>query len=330
MALLGVSGITVRYRSLWSAGKPALGVAVLGIVFSLAAGIALGRGIGLPTDTAVYLGLALAATSIGMTAQVFEQYGLMGTRAARIVLGAAVLDDVLALYLLSAAHGFFSGNLQAGGLAGFALVTAAVLGLIFVTARAVVSAVARLPQLVRPWAASIASAALIASAAWMTHGLGVSSIVGAFFAGMGVGEGLGAARDTTLRHLRWVVMVFAPAFFVMIGVQAQWLPAEGVALALALVVIALVSKLLGGAAGALGIRSWGERWFIGLSMVPRGEVGLIIATLGYREGHLSQSLFATVVFMVIVVSLLAPVGLARMAPAIRTATHRLVRRSGGP
>lgn len=315
--LLGVAGLEVGIDRLKAAGWAGTAVAVLGIVFSFAGGYGTAHVFGSPTDEALYLGLALGATSIGITVQVLEQFGVIAHRVADIVIAAAVIDDVIALYALGAVHGFLSEGLRAAEVLSFILLAIAVLGGLFaafsvLTRWAVTRGLIDTSLRRGVW---ILTAVILG--ALVTHKLGLSSVVGAFFAGVGVGAALtGEARERSANALRPMVLVMMPFFFVMIGVQAQWSILDQAAsrwFVLILIICAVRAKTLAGLLGATRIYRWRERWIIGFGMVARGEIALIIATVGLEQGHLSHPVFVALVLTTIAVTVLGPLLMAPFA-----------------
>ncbi len=314
--LLGMAGLELGLDNLKSAGWPAFWVAVLGIVLSAASGFAVGVTMGSVTVEAVYIGLALTATSIGISVQTLEQFGLITHRVGRIVVAAAVIDDILALLLLAAAHGVFgtSGEpLRSSAVAALAL---PVLGAIFWGVR----------QLTRLYVAraapagassTVAGILVILAAGGLTGLLGYSAVVGAFFAALGISVALDeASRAVLIGRLSPLVLVLAPFFFVLIGAEAQLTvlvePRMGALLA-ALLVAALGGKFLGGLVGASG-SPLPIRMLVGLSMIPRGEVTIVIAGIALAQQHLSHHVFVVIVSVAIVAAILGPL---LMTPLVR-------------
>ncbi len=308
--LLGVAGLELGVERLRAAGWGGAVVAALGVVFSLVGGYSLGWLYGSPSDEAFYLALVLAATSIGITFQVLQQFGLIAHRVADVVIAAAVIDDVIALYLLGAAHGFLSDGLAPGGVVGYAVLAMIALGSLYAISNVATRLAKRRGLIIHPWLRSVWIVSAIGGAALLTQALDLSAVVGAFFAGLGVGEGLGSEeRERSATTLLPMVFVTMPFFFVMIGVQARWDILKEPALlwlVAGLISIGVTAKAAGGVLGALGCEAWAERWLIGFGMVPRGEIGLIIATLGLEQGHLTHDVFVALVLTTIVLSALGP------------------------
>ncbi len=315
--LLGVAGLELGIDRLKAAGWAGVIVAALGIVFSLAGGYALGTFYGSPNPEAMYVGLALAATSIGITVQVLQQFGLIGHRVAEVVIAAAVIDDVLALFLLAAAHGLLSDGLTVMGTFGLVGLAVAVLGGVYGLCRVLTRWASRRGLIDNPWARAAWILGAIFGAALLTHALELSAVVGGFFAGLGTGEGLTrAVRELSLRILNPLVLVLMPFFFVMVGVQAQWdiLNESAVVWFVAgLIALAIITKAAGGLMGTTRAHSWTERWLIAFGMVPRGEITLVIVTLGFDQGHVTHHVFVAVVLMAIVLSIVGPLLMAPFA-----------------
>lgn len=316
--LLFEVGLETDLSELLKVGLPALAVALAGMVLPFLGGFFVTRMLGFPSLTAIFVGSALTATSIGITARVLSELKLLPTREGQIILGAAVVDDVLGLVVLSVVSRIAAtGHVEAGmaaraaglsiGFLALALALGMPLGkrLIGVVGRANVRGV-----LV---AASVAFACLVALAAGKA---GSAEIVGAFAAGL-------VLARTNRRHdienaLKPIVDIFAPVFFVYVGAQVDVaflnpFVAENRAallLALALTFVGFLGKF------AAGFCAWGgvRRSFIGVGMVPRGEVGLIFAQIGKDTGALPERVFVAVVLAVFATTFLAPPLLKALRP----------------
>ncbi|MCC7414215.1 MAG: cation:proton antiporter [Gammaproteobacteria bacterium] len=313
--VVGAAGLRFSLAELARAGRPGVMLAVVGALGSLAAGYAVCWGWSRDVGEALYVGIALAATSIAVTLSVFEQLGLLARRVALIVLAAAVADDVIALYLLSAAHGVLS---EAGGLLDFLIVNAVTLvipAMIYVSS----SGAARMFGIGAPRESgqqALIVTAVIVAAAWIAEAAGSSAVVGAFFGGAGLGAVLGSGqRERTVAIVEPIVLFLLPFFFIGIGAQVEWM-AFGSAvvwtLAVALAVTGLAAKAVGGWWAVRGALSGRDRWIAGFAMVPRGEIALIVAGLGLEQGHLSHHVFVAVVIAIIALTLAGPLALQRL------------------
>ena len=319
LLLLFEIGLQTDLTELIRVGGVAMVVAVVGMALPFVGGYLVTRAAGFPTLTAVFVGAALTATSIGITSRVLSEIGMLATREGQIILGAAVADDVLGLVILAvvsqlAATGSVGMGtaIRAAGLSFGFLVVAIVVGVPL--GRFLVRFVhgARVRGVLV--AAAIAFALLAALGA---EKAGSAAIVGAFAAGL-------VLARTDRRHdiqkvVEPIVDVFALVFFVSIGAQVDVRYLNPVAansrpallLALALTVVGTVGKF------AAGFSAWGKvrRSFIGAGMIPRGEVGLIFAQIGKESGALPEPVFAAVVLAVFATTFLTPPLLAALRPA---------------
>jgi len=315
--LLGLAGLELGMDRLAAAGWSGVMVALLGVGLSFLGAFAVAWWFGSPVPERWYVALVFTATSIGISVQVLEQFGLVEHRVGEIVIAAAVVDDVLALYLLGAAHGIFGEGQGPVGALLLVVEACAVLGTLYWAARFASSRWKALHAPDSGWLRGGWTVGAVLLGAALTDLLGLSAVVGGFFVGLGVGDGLGRRlRGTTARGIGPLVWITMPFFFVMIGVQADWgglaEPGSGWLLA-ALLVVGVAGKALGGWLGASGLRAR-ERWLVGLGMVGRGEVAMVVATLGYAQDHLSRNVFVVLISATI---LLAVVGPLTMAPLAR-------------
>jgi Kef-type K+ transport system membrane component KefB len=311
-------GLETELAKLIQVGGPALAVALAGMVLPFGAGALVTRALGYGSLASIFVGAALTATSIGITARVLSQLQSLNTREGQIILGAAVVDDVLGLVILAvvgqiAEKGSVAASTVARstGLAVGFLALAIALGI--PVSRYLIGVVGKAGVRGVLVAVAVAFALLMAVAA---HGAGSAEIVGGFAAGL-------VLARTNRRHdideaLRPIVDVFAPVFFVSVGAQVDLAllnpfpeaNRSALLLALGLSVVGFLGKF------AAGFFAWGpaRRAFIGAGMVPRGEVGLIFASLGRATGALEQSVFVAVVVAVFATTFLAPPLLKSLKP----------------
>ena len=163
---------------------------------------------------------------------------------------------------------------------------------------------------------------LVLTAGGVTAVLGLSAVVGGFFAGLGIGEGVGQRREQLSGKLNRLVLLLVPFFFVLIGVAAQWevVAEPGMSvLMLGLLAVALLGKVLGGVIGGLGGGLWASL-VVGASMAPRGEVALVVADLGFRQGHLDHHVFVILVLVAVSAAVAAPLLIAAAAWQYRRRT----------
>jgi Na+:H+ antiporter len=321
--LLFEVGLETDLGELLAVGGPAMTVAVVGMLLPFLGGYVLTRVSGFPTLTAIFVGAALTATSIGITSRVLSEIRMLATREGQIILGAAVADDILGLVVLAvvsqiAATGAVS-MWQAGKAAVLSflfLVVALVLGMPL--GRVLVRFVKRASVRGMLVSAAVAFALLAALGAQTA---GSAAIVGAFAAGLVLARTDRSSEIHTA--VRPIVDVFAPVFFVSIGAQVDvrsldpTVPAnrQALLLALGLIVVGILGKF------AAGYAAWGRvrRSFIGAGMIPRGEVGLIFAQIGKQNGALPEPVFIAVVIAVFATTFVTPPLLKALRPKTRAA-----------
>lgn len=305
--LLFTVGLESRLAEMREVGGRALRVGVLGVVVPFVAGFGLGRALGESVETNLFLGAALMATSAGIASAVLLELGTSRQRAVRTILGAAVVDDFLALILLSVIVGVSGDgvNLSAIGL----LIVGAV---VFVGIVAVAGSrlLGRYPTALTAPAFStsglLPAVLLCLGLAAIAGEVGLATIIGGFLAGMIVAETKEHNRvEEEIRPLR---AFFPPFFFAYIGIQVD-LSSLGSGGALALLggitALAVFAKLIAGWAGTAGMER-GERKLVAFGMVPRGEVGIVVAGIGSTAGVIDAELFAAIVGMALLTTFLTP------------------------
>ncbi len=312
--LLFSVGLEVRTDDLLRVGKPAVLTAVIAMILPLAGGFALSAAMGESTLASVFVGLALAATSIGITSRVLRDLGVMDRTFAKVVIGAALVDDILALVLIGLAAGAADGDLTAGtllvGVAGIGLV---LLG--FVIARRARG----LPSTAFTWplfadTPLVPAFLIMLAVALVAIVVGLAAIIGAFVAGLVVAET--EAADELEHDIKPLASIFVPFFFAVTGSQldlSALLDLPIAALAVALAGIGIVTKVVGGMAGAWSIGRWGATT-VGFGMVPRGEVGIVVANLAFAAGVVGPDLFAAMLVAVVLTTVAAPYLLAWSVP----------------
>lgn len=320
--LLFQVGLEVRVDDLLRVGRPAVATALIAMVLPIAAGVGVGLALGTEAGTAAFLGLALAATSIGITSRVLADLGVLDRAFARVVLGAAVIDDVLALVAIGIVSAFATGSPLEQALV-VAVAAVGIVGLGFFAAR-------RLRGLKReaftwPLFADtplVPAFLIMLGLALITAGVGLAALVGAFIAGLIVAET--EARDELEHEIKPLALIFTPFFFAVTGAELDLgalLDPSIATLALTLTLLGVVTKAIGGIVGAWGLGRW-SAVTVGFGMVPRGEVGIVVATLGLTAGLLDGGTFGAVLVAVIGTTLVAPYLLAWSIPRAVRERHR--------
>jgi Kef-type K+ transport system membrane component KefB len=306
--LLFTVGLETKPQAIFRVGTRALMVGVFGVVLPFVAGYFIAMWWGGNFVEAMFVGAALVATSVGITARVLASLGLLETETSRIILGAAVIDDILGLIILSLVSSVSKGSVSytsLGKTAGAALlftIFVALIGSRVMTGLA--PAVKRL-HLSKPFFNIGLILCLGLSVASIY--VGVAAIIGAFLAGMALAE---ATEDNDKMHrlTSGVTEFLVPFFLVNIGMQldlAVFKDTSVVMLAVIITIAAVVTKFVGCALGAWGM-SRREMAQVGVGMVPRGEVGIVVAQIGLGLGVISGQFFASVLFMAVATTLIAP------------------------
>ncbi len=308
-------GLEVKPHEFMSVGPTALAVAVSGVITPFVLGWGIMRLWGEPGIGSIFVAASLVATSVGITAEVLAARGLVAQRASRIILGAAVIDDVLAFLVLAIVSSMARAQVH---IAELVLTTLLAAAFTFVVAswgsRAVKQMFPRVRRRLRTSEAEfhLALIALFGLALAASYA-GVAAIVGAFLAGMAFSESM-EPRVTLL--FAGVSELLTPFFLAGIGLRLDlkvFTQLEGLLLAIVITAIAVVSKLLGCGMGAIRL-GWADALKIGAGMVPRGEVGMVVAQIGLGMGAISNRIYAVVVFVAVMTTILGPAILGLVWP----------------
>ena len=300
-------GLEVKASDLMRVGGTALAVAICGVIVPFAMGWSILHYWGAPPIEAIFVGVSMVATSVGITAEVLKRLGVLDHQASRIILAAAVFDDVLGLLALSVASSLARGGvhipelLLTGGLAiGFTVLVARW------GSRLMQTVLPQLhPQLSIPETEFTLAMCLLFALSVLAVYAGVAAITGAFLAGLAMSESVGSrVHDMT----SGVAEVFLPFFLAGIGIHLKlstFRNRSTLLLALVIVGAAIVAKLLGCGLGAWRLGRH-DALRVGVGMIPRGEVGMVVAQIGVGFGVITQSVYGIIVAMSVVTTLVAP------------------------
>ncbi len=307
IVLLFYVGLETKLEAIRRVGLVSFFVAVGGVILPFGAGLAVMWHFGYNHMEAAFMGAAMVATSVGVTARVLTEMGVLKSLEARTIIAAAVIDDVLGLLVLSIVSGLAGGSLSAGHIV-----------LVVVAAVAFVGVFASFgPWLVNRWrrwliriplerSPLIVGLTVCLGLAALAQSIGLAAIVGAFLAGMMFAE---VNEEHELhRQVHSLYDLLVPLFFVQMGTQVNFdafTEPSLLLLGLVIIVLAVLGKLIGCGLAALkfGARSAS---LIGIGMSPRGEVGLIVANVGLMMGIVEPKIFSVAVEMSIVTTLIAP------------------------
>jgi len=314
IVILFMAGLEMTPKEFIKGGKASFTIAIAGVVLPFFAGFIVFQMFGFGALESMMIATALTATSIAISIQVLSEFGKIKSAEARLIIGAAVVDDILAIAILSVVT-----SLGAGGELGeidIIDVTFTILKVLAFFAIMLVAAVFIIPRVVTPrlWKArgsieGIATASFFGAAA-LAGLIGLSPIVGAFAVGMALSTS--RVFEKIEGFIRRIGLIFAPLFFSIIGAQVDFrgINLEVMMLSGIIIAIAVVTKYFG-----CGLPAWfflkdktkGMR--VGIGMISRGEVGLIVAGVGLGAGVLSSSVYSTIVIMVAATTIITPIWL---------------------
>jgi Kef-type K+ transport system membrane component KefB len=337
LILLFAVGLESTVRDMLKVGLPSLLVAVLGVVTPFALGWGVGAVL-LPNHSAyahAFLGATLTATSVGITARVLSDIGKSRTPEARVILGAAVIDDVLGLVILAIVGGAIQAADRGEAIAIGAILVVVLKALVFLGG-ALALGTTFSPRLFHLASRLRGRGVLLTTAlvfcfvlSYLAAAIGLAPIVGAYAAGL-ILEDL-HFREFTQRGehqleelIQPVATLLVPVFFVLMGMRvelAAFARVEVLGLAALLTLVAVIGKQ----ACSLGAYGGLDRLSVGIGMIPRGEVGLIFAGIGLTltvggERIIDEAIFSAIVIMVIVTTMITP-------PALKWSLTRGERRS---
>lgn len=312
--LLFSVGLETRLEDVKRVGGSAFAVGVIGVIIPFVCGTFWAHSIGPDWPRSLFVAAAFVATSAGITAAVLKQMGALRRTESRVILGAAVIDDILAMLLLGVVVAIQAGGtLRVGSLLA---VAGEAVGFVLVVGWLGTLMMRRgskwLERSRNPLLPLLVVLVLCLGLAWVATRFGLAAIIGAFLAGMIASET--RQRVQLDEQMQPLLALLAPFFFVLTGAKvdlAKLASGEALWLLLVATVLALVTKLAGGWLGALrlGPRS---ALIVGVGMIPRGEVGIVVAALGLSAGVFGDLLYAVIIAMSLLTSIIAPPFLALM------------------
>ena len=314
IVILFMAGLEMTPKEFLRGGMASFTVGTLGVVVPFFAGLIVFQAFGFEALQALMIATALTATSIAISIQVLKEFNKIKSPEARLIIAAAVVDDILAIAVLSVVTSF--GGAEALENVDLLDVTFTILKVLGFFAAILIAAIFILPKVITPriWKAQgsvegIATASFFGAAA-IAGTLGLSPIVGAFAVGMA----LSATKvfEKIEHFISRIGLIFAPLFFAIIGAQVDFRTVNLDILMLSGVVIAIAvaTKLLGcGLPSMLFLKNKTAGMRVGIGMISRGEVGLIVAGVGLSSGVLTGDIYTTIVLMVAVTTIITPIWL---------------------
>lgn len=315
IVLLFATGLHTDVSSLVRAGGEATAVAMAGVVLPFVSGYFVAVGLGATSTQALVAGAAMCATSVGISARVLGDLGQLSSREGQVVLGAAVIDDIIGLIILAVVMGITSGAeigaLDVARIAGVAI--GFVVVAILVGGRIATLGHAFVKRMQITGALGLVALAFAFSMAALAEHVGSALIVGAFAAGLVLDDrhDRHEIERATVALGNFVVPIFFASVGAMVNVGAM-MNSRSLTIGAALIVCGVLGKV---AAGWAPVWFRGNKLLIGTAMVPRGEVGLIFAQMGLASGAIDDGLFGAIMLMVLVTTLVTPPALAAIVRA---------------
>ncbi|HON38744.1 MAG: cation:proton antiporter [Desulfomonilia bacterium] len=318
-ALLFSVGLEIRMRDIASVGPASAGVAFIGVIMPFILGYGVSLLFGLTPLVAIFVGASLTATSVGITAEVLSELEIIGSKSSKIILNAAVLDDVIGLFILTLVSSIaFGEEISVSSITMLLGVVAAFFLVVLIAVRPVIS---RLMSFIEKTygdnGTAMTSFAYLMFISFGAAAIGLDVIVGAFIAGLSLSES--RVRHHISASFRPFISVLASLFFVLIGTRMDLtllnpLVADNrpvLVLSMGLLVAAVAGKLMSGLAV---VRDRENRLVIGAGMIPRGEVGLICGNIGLMCGALPGDVFSSLLLVIMFTSFIGPVFLRFIVP----------------
>ena len=316
IVILFIAGLAITPKEFLKGGAASFTIGACGVIVPFFLGYYVFTLFGLEALESVLIATALTATSVAISVSVLTEFGKMQTKEAKIILGAAIVDDILAIAVLSVVVTMVQTGDQAPNVIDIIILILKILGIF---AGLLIGAIIIIPRIVnteRLWKArgsieGIVTASFFGASA-ISAAVGLSPIVGAFSVGMAV------ASTRIIKRVEEYVdkleIIFGPLFFAIIGAQVNLtgINIEVLILSAIVIIVAIVSKLIGcGLPSILFLKTKSKAMIVGIGMISRGEVGLIVAGIGVTSGVLSSNIYTTVIIMVAVTTLITQIWLRR-------------------
>ena len=313
IVILFMAGLEMTPKEFIKGGKAAFTVGTLGVVLPFFTGLIVFQMFGFDALQSMLIATALTATSIAISIQVLKEFGKIKSPEARLIIGAAVVDDILAIAILSVVTSLTTGGIDQISITDIILTIFKVLGFFAIM---LIAAIIIVPKLITPrvWKSKGSVEGIVTAiffgASALAGSIGLSPIVGAFAVGMALSTT--KVFEKIESFINKIGLIFAPLFFAIIGAQVDLheINLEILMLSSIIIIIAIITKLFG-----CGLPSWfflknkekGMR--VGIGMISRGEVGLIVAGVGVTSGILTSNVYSTIVIMVITTTIITPIWL---------------------
>ncbi|MGV8107460.1 MAG: cation:proton antiporter [Nitrososphaerota archaeon] len=326
LVILFIAGLHITPREFLRGGAASFTIGALGVIVPFFLGYYVFTIFGVDALQTILIATALTATSIAISVSVLSELGKMQTKEAKMILGAAIVDDILAIAVLSVVVSMVQTGNMTPNIIDIILLILKILGIFAVLLIGAIIIIPKILHAERLWKArgsieGIVTASFFGASA-IAAAVGLSPIVGAFSVGMAV------ASTKLIKRVEEYVdkleIIFAPLFFAIIGAQVNLtgVNLDVLLLSAIMIIVAIVSKLLGcGLPTLMFLRNKSKAMRVGIGMISRGEVGLIVAGIGVTSGALSSNVYTTVIIMVAITTLITPIWLKKTYRKDQTAKY---------
>ena len=326
LVILFIAGLHITPREFLRGGAASFTIGALGVIVPFFLGYYVFTIFGVHALQSVLIATALTATSIAISVNVLSELGKMQTKEAKMILGAAIVDDILAIAVLSVVVSMVQTGNMTPNLIDIIFLILKILGIFAVLLIGAIIIIPKILHAERLWKArgsieGIVTASFFGASA-IAAAVGLSPIVGAFSVGMAV------ASTKLIKRVEEYVdkleIIFAPLFFAIIGAQVNLtgVNLDVMFLSAIMIIVAIVSKLSGcGLPALIFLRNKSKAMKVGIGMISRGEVGLIVAGIGVTSGALSPNIYTTVIIMVAITTLITPIWLKKAYSKDQTAEY---------
>jgi Kef-type K+ transport system membrane component KefB len=329
VVILFIAGLQITPKEFLKGGAASFTIGACGVVVPFFVGYYVFTLFGLAALQSVLIATALTATSIAISVRVLTELGKMQTMEARLILGAAIVDDILAIAVLSVV----TTMVQTGDMTPNILdITFLILKILGIFAALLIGAIFIVPKILhaeRLWKSRGSIEGIVTASFFGASGIaalvGLSPIVGAFAVGMAV------ASSRIIRRVEEYVdkleIIFAPLFFAIIGAQVDLTGVNLNVLYLSsiIIIVAIVTKLIGcGLPAMIFLKDRTKSLKVGIGMISRGEIGLIVAGIGVTSGALSSNIYTTVIIMVAITTIITPIWLKKTYSKEQSYSYRIL------
>jgi Kef-type K+ transport system membrane component KefB len=316
IVILFIAGLEITPREFLRGGAASFTIGALGVIVPFSVGFVILSIYGLDSFEVLLIATALTATSIAISIQVLTELGKMQSKEARLILGAAIVDDILAIAILSVVITMVQSGNSSPQIIDIAFLILKILGLFAILLIGSVFLIPKILHREKLWRSRGSIEGIITAIFFGIAGIaayvGLSPIVGAFAAGM-------AVASTKLikqveEYAQKLQFIFAPLFFAIIGAQVdlRGVNVDVLIIAGIIITIAISTKLLGcGLPSLLFLKDKTKSARVGIGMISRGEVGLIVAGVGVTSGVLSTDIYTSIIIMVAVTTIITPIWLKK-------------------